>query len=409
MTFNKKIKANALFIVVTISIIVSLILLGLTYNAGLYSRSAIRSEIQNQLIRNSTSSLEYCLAQDELIDNVIIDLFNENRDSVLIHTEPFGLLNWLTIKAFHGMDTISSKNLIGSKIITRSKTALYVGNTNSAIGVCGKTLLGGNVFVPERGISRSYVEGQSFTGNKLFEGTKEVCSNTLPPIHSSLQHSIQQIFLKQVQLNPIPEMDTIINKDDVIHYYEMEEIIIDQLISGGAIIESNTKITVTSNSKLSNVILIAPFIFFEEDFSGSVQAFAADSIIAESNCSFKYPSNLIVKSKNENSASKLKLGRKCSLKGNVLLLQNQVTLKNNGILSVESESIIEGEVYSQALLELNNCEIYGSVYGQKLYLKTQSSVYENLLLNVKIEPHKKDSNMIDLGLERDLRGWVKLM
>ena len=76
------------------------------------------------------------------------------------------------------------------------------------------------------------------------------------------------------------------------------------------------------------------------------------------------------------------------------------------MVTISKGAIVNGTVYSDGYTQLKSCEIQGEVYTKKLFLKTRSSIYENTLLNVVIDPSKKEKDMIDLGIQNSERSWV---
>jgi len=405
---HKKVKANALYVVVSLSVVIGIILLGMILITGVFSKAEISLEVQNKLVRNNLSALEYCLASPEIPNEKMIDLFQEETDSVLIIKEPFGVLTKLTIKAFHLNDTVSQQYVLGNKSNSKTRTALIVCNSNKAIGVCGSTLLNGDVVVPERGVERVYIEGQNFVGAKLYNGKKQIAKNELPELHPSIIKNIEAVYLEKEGLPYPSDNDSIIEPKRTI-FTSNDAIYLKGVVKGSITIISQKSIIVSKDCELENTVLKAPYIKFESDFSGSVQAFAKDSLVAGSECQFTYPSFLVLKTReSKNFSPRISLGESSRIVGNIVLLQEKFGLKNNGLITIEKNTVVNGTVYSQAYTQLKSCEIQGEVYSKKLYLKTRSSIYENTLLNVKIDPSKKDSNMIDLGINKAERSWLHL-
>ena len=405
----KKIKASALSTVVTITAVIGIIMMGVLLITGVFSKAKIGLDIRNQLILNCKSGLQFCLASSEIPNNQIIDLFDELKDSVFIQNYPFGILNYVTVSAFHGADSISKTFLIGNKSNKKERTAISIGNSNKALGVCGATFLKGNITVPERGIERVYIEGQNFVGSKLYYGTKRISTSNLPPIHPDILNNIENLFALKSGL-PFPhDKDTIIGGNNQLIFNSDQEIFISSIISGNVIIQSNKAIFISATAKLDNIILKAPIVKFESNFSGNVQVFATDSIITGEKSNFTFPSFFVLKTRtNRTYSPKITLSENTIFKGNLVLLQDQFGLTNNGIININNNCIINGSIYSKGYTQLKKCKIQGSVYTKKLYLKTASSVYENTLLNVNIDPNKRDSTSIDLGLNKSTRNWIYL-
>lgn len=406
---NRKLKASALYVVVSISVIAGLILLGLVFTAGIYSKEKGELNIRNQLILNTKSALQYCLASPDLLNNEVVDLYKEQRDSVYFQNSPFGILSYVNISAFHGKDTIRKTFLLGNKSNKKSSTAIFLSNSNKSLGLCGKSLLNGDVFVPEKGVDRLYIEGQNFVGSKLFYGENKISTADLPDIHPNILKNIIDVYQPKEGI-PFPsDLDTITSSNQTIYFLEQSDLFLSQYISGNICIESKTKIIVSKEAKLENIILKAPTVVFESGFKGRVQVFVTDSLITGRECNFLFPSFFVLKhNQNNDFSTKIELGEKSNLLGNIVLLQDKFHLKNNGMITINKNCIVNGTIYSKGYTQLKHCEIQGDVYTKKLYLKTASSIYENTLLNVKIDPEKKDTNMIDLGIDKTNRSWIYL-
>jgi hypothetical protein len=406
---SKKIKAQSLSVVITIALCIGLLLGGMLVLATFYSKAKDQFSIERRLIQNWKSALNYCLVQKEIPHKFTLDLFDQKEDSVYFQSIPFGILNYARISTFHGTDSVTKTCLLGSKNNIRDKLSLYLANSNKALGVCGKTLINGDVKIPERGIERTYIEGQNFVGRQLYNGTKFKSTNSVPQLGAEILSNINLCYESNGGI-PFPEdADSIISKDNLVHFSSNDVLLIDQFIRGIVIIESRQKVIVSNQANLLNIIIKAPVIEFESNFKGSLQAFATDSIITGYDCTFNYPTYFVLKPNQTPIFSpKIDVGKDNIIQGNLISLQERFNLKNNSIVTVNQNSIVNGTVYSQGYTQLKNCKIEGDLYTQKLYLKTPSSVYENQLLNVTIDKTKLDSNHLDIGLINQERTWIRL-
>ena len=405
--WRKKVKANALYIVVSIAIVVGVLLLGLLTLSGVFSKAETRFLIQNKLILNVRSGLEFCLASPELPEDKVFDLFQEEKDSLRIQSKPYGILTDVQLSAFHVDDSISKGVLLGNKSTRKSKTALYLANSNKALGLCGNVKLNGNVFVPERGIERSYIEGQNFVGTRLFRGVKQVSKSSLPEIHPQIIGNISDVYAINTGSIYNEDVDTIVSKSYTLVLKAEEGVLLNKVVKGKVMIVSSDFIRVSPRAELENVILKAPVVIFDRGFEGSVQVFARDSIVVGEDCYLKYPSALVLKSPSKpNYSPKILLGENSKLAGNIILQQSSFNLRNNGMVTLNKRVVVNGTVYSEGYTQLKSCEVQGEVYTKKLFLKTRSSIYENTLLNVVIDPTMKEKDMIDLGIQNSERSWV---
>ena len=405
--WRKRVKANALYIVVSIAIVVGILLLGLLTLSGVFAKAETRFLIQNKLVLNIRSGLELCLGSSELPQDKVFDLFQEEDDYLRIQSKSYGVLTDVKLTAFHAEDSISKGVLLGNRSTQKSKTALYLSNSNKALGLCGNVQLNGNVFVPERGVERSYIEGQNFVGAKLFSGTKQISKSSLPAIHPQINTNISEVYTINNGAVYRDDLDTIVSNYSTLILKAEEGVLLNQVVKGKVMIVSSNFIRVGSRAELENVILKAPTVIFDRGFEGSVQVFASDSIVVGEDCYLKFPSTLVLKSPSKPSYSpKITLGTGTRLAGNIILKQTSFNLRNNGMVTIDKGVIVNGTIYSEAYTQLRACEIQGEVYTKKLFLKTRSSIYENTLLNVVIDPSKKEKDMIDLGIQNSERSWV---
>ena len=405
-----KLKAQALYFVIAISTIIAISLSALILMAHVYLNANNDLDLERKLIWNNKSALNYCLAQDELPVKKTIDLFGEGKDSVLLEVMPYGLFYALKIQSFHGRDTISKMYLLGKKNIAKNKTALYLRNSNNVLGVCGKTRLNGNISISERGIERSYIEGQNYTGSKLFYGEKSVSENSIPNLQSSTLLAIEAAYINAEVFNDFPlDKDSIISNIKPLKLKLSNPFLLDQFIRGTVFIKSSSQIIISANSNIRDCIIVAPSILIENGFAGSFQGFATDSIIVGAHANLKFPTNLILNNTFiGEQPSKIIIGEETVVSGNLAMLQKTIQLRNNGIITVKKGAVVKGEVYSQSSLQLKECIIKGMVVTNKLYLKTRSSSYVNQLLNVEIDVFKLDTNHIGLGIDNGSKIWEVL-
>ena len=154
-----------------------------------------------------------------------------------------------------------------------------------------------------------------------------------------------------------------------------------------------------NNNQLEDIILVAPYIHFESNFKGSLQAIARDSILVENGVYLKFPSALgLVKKRGNNEKIQpfIKLLNKSKVEGAIFTHQIQKTQQETKI-SITKNAKVTGQVYADGWAEIKG-NITGSLTCNKLILKTPSSVYENHLLNATINKKALPSNFVGSGL-----------
>jgi hypothetical protein len=232
----------------------------------------------------------------------------------------------------------------------------------------------------------------SYTGERLVYGELKQSNRELPEINKELLDDNFIYFGDTLPLHDsIITLNELYGSDSVHHSFKNRTLVISSnhsitldaiKLSGNIRILSSGSIFVTSNADLENVILYAQSIYFDKGFSGCLQAFAQDSLIAEENCTFGYPSVLSILNQNINGVY-LQLKRNSSLKGIVFLYQENKAV-NEPYLKIEEGTEIHGEVYCPGQIEIRG-NVEGSVSCHTFMLNTVSGSFENHLLNVSID------------------------
>jgi len=204
-----------------------------------------------------------------------------------------------------------------------------------------------------------------------------------------------------VDFELVMEQDSIINsfQNKTLVIYSPRSIVLsNQVIEGNIIVKSDKKIMVKSSTTIFNAILYAKGIVLENNFEGTVQVFASDSIIIEDNCHLHYPSVIALLGKsNTEITRKIMISENVEIKGAVFLYNKNFDRKHQALISIGKKSKITGQVYSSELLELKG-EVYGGVFCKKFILKTPSSVYENHLMDAVINREELSEHFVGVPL-----------
>ena len=78
---------------------------------------------------------------------------------------------------------------------------MYLADQNKPLSLTGRTQITGNCYLPKAGVKRAYIEGKSFVGNKLINGTKYNSNKTLPPINKELINENLKNFFPKESIN----------------------------------------------------------------------------------------------------------------------------------------------------------------------------------------------------------------
>ncbi|MCX6181891.1 MAG: hypothetical protein NT150_08195 [Bacteroidetes bacterium] len=386
-------RAFALYVALMISVIVALICGSLLTLYYLNDRETYIYETDARLRSNVESAFNW-MRENQIKEGVEVkDLFGENRDSVELKTRSWGLFNLITVKAFSGSRSKNKSALLGGLLHHKNEYALYMGNSNKPLSLCGRTNITGNAFVPEAGVERAYIEGQNFMGNKLINGEQKTSASALPELKMEAIDNISK-YLNGDKMDGDSVLAFSKDSTKIIQSFgenalvisSAAPIVLDNIeLRGKIIIRSAQWVQVKKSAILEDVLVFAPFVFIDDDFSGSGQFYASDSLLAGMDCKLNYPSVLaVINASSSDKSSLLKVGEGSKIQGAVFSFQEKQSIRNKNILILLKDTEVYGQVYSNGYLELQG-EVFGSVVCAQFLLKTPSSVYENHLLNTTID------------------------
>lgn len=390
------IKAHALYFTLVVSLIIALVSGALLLAAFYYGELHRQNLNTIRLINNLESGINLVLNSDEYNtpSTTQLDLFDKENDSLSISISPWGLFDKAEIISFKGKKNIPKSFLFGYKP-TSTSPALYLPDYNRPLNICGNTELRGICYLPKSGVQRAYIGGKSYTGPQLVYGTIKTSANSLPSLNKDKLNAIEN------------QLNTSTNSDST--FTINSGILEDTAFQYPIILKCNTHLLISNTCPLKNAIVIAPSITIESGFIGSVQLFAHDSITLEKKTTLEYPSSLVLLN-SDTPARQIKIEDESNIQGVVLTVPNSNT-KHQSLISIASNTLIVGQIYSSGYLDLKG-EVHGNVYTNKFRLKTPASVYENHLLDAKIDSEKLPEYFVSTSLfetedKKGIMSWVK--
>ncbi len=390
-------KAGSLFYAVLIALLIALVSSSLLLYGYFQQRLHQRFLERDRLLLNAASGMNLVLSTSDYQGRHEVrrlDLFGENRDSVKIRHHPWGVYEVAVITAFHKRQQFTKAALVGFTRDTTERLAIYLTDQNRPLSLCGKTFINGDCYLPEAGVKRAYIEGQSFTGNRLIHGQVRKSQRKLPELNQQLlEHNLDLLSFESTGVKAIyadgTDQEVRHSFDDsTLYIMSHENLFLDnQDLKGNLAIICSKEVHISADTRLEDVLVYASGIIVEAGFRGKVQLFARDSILVGSGCKFLFPSALsLFKTGSSIPHPFLRIGEDSRIEGQVLAYQQQLS-RDQPRVSLEKKAVIEGDLIVQGLLDLKG-SVHGSVICQKFTLKTPSSIYENHLLNVSIDPVK---------------------
>lgn len=391
------VKAGSLYFALFISFIVTVILGSLIMYASYSNRYTDVQVIRDQVRSNADAGITLALYDTALFfekDIIELDLYNEEDsiDNIIVSRSIWGIYRIFMSSAHWKSYKVDLIALAGADLSDSEPIALYMADKERYLSLSGNTRLTGNCHLPKVGVKTAYIEGQNYTGDKLVYGEIKTSNTNLPDLPSDIINTNLAYFRDTIPLGDILiPIEEIMGMDSVNRSFSKSTLVISSAesitldgihLSGNVRIISSTAIYVSAQTSAESIILYAPSIYFEDGFRGSLQAFAQDSLVAGSNCEFRYPSGLCLINENINGIF-LELGEHTQLTGSVILSQEN-RASNEPYLKMGDDSRIHGQVYCPGKVEIKG-SIEGSLFCHGFMLRNTSGLFENHLLNVVID------------------------
>ena len=417
------VKAGALFVAVTISFVIAVLSSMLIIMAYHYKIQNRENLLQKKLERNVISALTLLMSNVESTgQKSLLDLYQEESDSVEIKKYSWGVFEVATVKAFSGRYSVTKSVEYGYKPNDNASLAIYLADLSRPINLCGKTKIVGNCSLPEAGVKRGYIEGKSFEGTTMINGSVSTSKNALPPLNKEIIKKLSSYFEEgafssnEYKRREITSFDTLVNSfldSTVLIDMNGGNTISGKFISGNVIVHSKKPISIDKNTTLEDIIIVAPSIKFVKGFIGNVQAFATDSILVEEACKLNYPTALgLFKKDHKTTQPFIKIQKEARLSGIAFTSQSEfVSDLQQTLIAVDKEAVLIGQLYVDGFADIKG-EVNGTVWCNKFLLKTSSSVYENHLLDAvinrsKLSIHYAGSGIIAAGEIKKIVKWLE--
>ncbi|NER16789.1 hypothetical protein [Spongiivirga citrea] len=304
--------------------------------------------------------------------------------------------------------------LIGNSRSKTSTKALFVKDENRPLVLVGNTKIEGNVAISKSGLKAGNIAGVSFYGSSLVDGQVTSSKTELPSFDSNTKTYLKSLLsLMPSTLGAIDEnykpggsLSNSFKNDTKVIYNDGAIDLYDGQLIGNIILKSATRITITANATLKDVIIVAPVIEIKSGVTGYFHAIASKAIEMGTNSNLQYPSSLILidsdrsddKNFRRTNHHQITVGENSIFKGNLMMLSENTNSKFEPQIIIGNNSAIHGEVYCEKSIELKG-SVYGSVYAGSFIAKESGSTYLNHIYNGSIHGNSLPDNYAGLPFE----------
>lgn len=412
---NIRLKSGALQFAIYTGAIVALLLLGLILYIHSFKMLQQNTEINTANIKATDFGFFETLKVNNITaDTLIISNFTDQNQVVKSSSSFWGIFQKTIITSTNRTKKFKKCALIGCNFSTKDRLSLYLENTHKPLIVVGNTRIEGNVMIPDQGVQSGYIAGNSYLGNQLIYGNVKFSTQALPKLNNSLVEELETNLTKNNTINSnyvLNENGKNVNSflSEVKVIYDRNSFSITQEIAGNFIIKSDNTITISANSLLKDVVVIAPKIVIEDGVVGNFQAIASNTIQVGKNVNLSYPSALVISEKESEFAEegKITIDAFSTIKGVVVFISKKDLSNSFGThLKVEEKTKIIGEVYCEGNFELKG-EVWGSVFSHQLVSNTAGTIFINHLYNAKIASIDFPSYFSGILLENQSKNIMK--
>lgn len=397
MFLKQKIKGGALSYAVFL-LIVSVILIGAIITIAYYYFIFHEKASKVQLLPiHAQSILNAAQYNPDIVfpwDGKSLDLTEDKNYTFNVGKKSWGLYSILTVGANYKSLEYNKSILAGGNLPMEPDFALYLANFSDGLYIGGNTFINGSCFIPKGEVDKTSFRGSIYRRDTLIFGAIHKSRINLPVYDTVLTRNISNILdglaiiegeKKSFEQIESAQLEVSFNEESMVLYTDKPLYLQNCSFKGQIAIVSSEPITVMGSCELDLVQLYASTILFMDNFKGSVQAFARDTLLVQENVSLNYPSVIGVVS--NDGAGILEVKGSTNIEADVFMVNLTNPFPKNTKIQIDKGCTINGLVYCQGKLDLKG-DVYGQVLTHELTLKTSTSYYESHLFDVEINPKK---------------------
>ncbi|MDT8309176.1 MAG: hypothetical protein RQ866_06565, partial [Bacteroidales bacterium] len=413
---------SALFFALILMVVITMLSALLLRTSFFHSKEIILLDIRERLIDNANSGLTLLTAEvaDRPVYRSTISLYGAGDDSVRLTAYRWGVFRVLRAEAFSGRYSYSKAALTADHI-PAGVPALFIPEQRDGLSLCGNTVIKGTAVLPKAGVRHAYIEGSTYHGDKLIYGEIKTSTEKFPAGIKKLLELHPADFLirnsglavEQLHYEHIKQSDTVVKAfDDTLWLIHKEGLLVlhQQTVQGQILFVATKEIVIANSFSCNDIMIIAPVIKIEQGFKGSLQAFAADTIIAGYNIELSNPSALAVIS-HKNKDPLLTIGDAAGIAGVVIAVhRDTATRQDRPILDIHRGATITGAVISNGCVQHQGV-IEGTLVCGSLALHTAKAGYKNHLLDAVIDKSRLPSgigscNCMEANASQKIIKWL---
>jgi|GEM_PF-1256694 len=392
---HKKIKGGALQYIVALSLLI-FFLMGMFILKAHYSNLHVNEVIISERLIDQLSSAKLLLKhQPSLVNKTGQRELEVLDDKITLKSEHWGVFDLVELESKYRHQSKKEIFMLGDNIWEKERPSLYLADKKRYLSVCGDTWVGGLVYLPPLGVRRSYVDGVGYYREKVIQGEIRKSEQNLPKVNEKHLERFEEQWKLDLDGDSIIAWEEVSEdylkrsfRKRALVFHSTEEIHLRNMSLKGKIkLISDKAIIIYATSNLEQSILVAPRVIFKKACKVNCQIYAKDFVELGADSRLTYPSIVFMNGLNPKKEFIIK--GSSEFHGEIMVLGK----KENEMPSVKlnSDAKIKGFLYCDGTIEMEG-EVAGSVYTNRFLLKTRSAMYENHLLNNRLDLTDLDSS-----------------
>ena len=338
-----------------------------------------KQQLAIELVNTNASATAFYLSNNKIHDSEASspkDILDNGMFS-LAKLKYWGYYKIGIVRSFFKNDTITKAMVIGEKN-NMIRPALYLTDYDKPLNMVGKATIDGDVAIPRSGMRRGNIFNNEPRSSYMLRGERTTSTRKLPEIKETIYFEEVSDIKPLESLLPEKKIERAFTEETLMLTYE-KKIVSNFHLKGNIILKSNDTLIIKNNNVLTDIMIQAPTVIFETNFSGTLQVFASQGIFLENKVTLKYPSSLFI-SRDSGTLTEINIGEESTVIGGVVLTGDQYRFSLQRLLTIAPNAKVVGDVYCFGKTQLEG-SVTGSLYTDRFYLKTASAIYENYIYN----------------------------
>ena len=390
MTLRGRLRASALFYAVTVALVIAMVT-GSSVLLAHYRMVEVERWLALQRAGSKArSGITRALTQQPGPTRRD-PLFECDTSTVEWARTPYGLFDLITVRASEGNRTVARSAY--AAILESKGPVLSLPKGSGPLHLCGDARIHGDAIVHQADLRRGYIDGRSYTGERLIEGMVSAPEHPNPGLEAAWRSRLQAACERgMLEGQIIVDVEALAQPPLTVFERAMPVLLwtarhlTARSFQGPLIIRSEDTLVIDPDVELDMVMIEAPYIEIRSKAEIAVQCFATRGIHVGNDVHLAHPSLLcVMPGRGDEGRVGITLDSNAVVLGGLLALRSTTTTAASPQIAIGANALVLGTVHCEGGVELRG-EVDGRVTADHLLVRTASSIYQGYLLDGVLRP-----------------------